>query len=117
MLFFRFWHPNERVYDALGRQEPTYVPDPDSEATFDAAAKALSAQVFAPGQAREAAAAMRQLVGDGPVTPRQRELDSRLLTPYVLLAALVPLAFLLVRRDARKWLAGWRVPDRPAAQE
>ena len=77
VLFFRFWHPNERVYDAQGRQEPTYVPDPDSEATFDAAAKALSAQVFAPGQAREAAAAVRQLVGDGPLTPRQRELDSR----------------------------------------
>jgi hypothetical protein len=117
VLFFRFWHPNERVYDAQGRQEPTYVPDPDSEATFDGAAKALPARVFAPGQAREAAAAVRQLVGDGPLTARQRELDSRLLTPYVLLAALVPLAFLLGRRDARKWLAGWRVPGRPAAQE
>lgn len=105
VLFFRYWHDNERIYDDRGHRNPAYIPDPASTETFEAAAHLLSARVFAPGETQPAAAAVRELVGEGPLTARQRELDSRLLTPYVLLLAFVPLAFLLVRRDARKWLA------------
>jgi hypothetical protein len=108
VLFVRYWRPTERLYDEQGRLDPAYVPDPDLEATFDAAARTLSARVFDAGQAPQAAAAVRALAGDGPLTARQRELDSRLLTPYVLLVAFVPLAFLLARRDARKWSARLR---------
>ncbi len=108
VLFVRYWRPTDRIYDEQGRLDPAYVPDPDAEATFDAATHTLSAQVFGPGQAHEEAAAVKALVGEGPLTARQSELDSRLLTPYVLLVALVPLAFLLARRDARKWIARLR---------
>ncbi len=116
VLFLRYWNPTERVYDDKGNRNPAYIPDPDAEATFDAAAKSLGAQVFEPGQTAEAAAAVKKLAGTGPLVPRQRELDSRLLTPYVLLLALVPLAYLLARRDARKWLAAARSRRRTAAR-
>lgn len=110
VLFFRYWRPSERVYDGQGRPDPAYVPDPGSTETFGALARSLQAHIFGPGQAAQAAAAVRELVGNGPMATRQRELDSRLLTPYLLLAALVPLAFLLVRRDARRWAARLRGP-------
>ena len=117
VLFLRFWHPNERVYDAQGRQEPTYVPDPDSEATFDRG-EGSPRTGLRPGPGGARAAAVRQLVGDGPLMPRQRELDSRLLTPYVLLASAGP-ARVPARAPRRPEMArgGGGCPNRPAAQE
>ena len=116
VVFLRYWRPNERVYDDKGNRNPAYVPDPDAEATFDAAAKGLGAPVLDPGQTRDAVAAVNRVVGEGPLTARERELDSRLLTPYVLLVALVALGYLLARRDAPKWLARARGHRRPASR-
>ena len=45
------------------------------------------------------AAAVHSVVGKGPTTARGRELNSFLLAPYVLLFAVVPLGFLLFRRN------------------
>jgi hypothetical protein len=47
----------------------------------------------------QAAAAVRAVIGKGPTTARGRELNSFLLAPYVLLFAIVPLGFLLFRRN------------------
>ena len=116
MLFLRYWRPTERIYDNRGHLDQAYVPDLTSEATFDDAARTLSAPVLAPGQTRRTAAEVKRIVGDGQLSARQRELDSLLLTPYVLLVALVPLAFLLARRDARNWLSRLRAARRPVSQ-
>jgi hypothetical protein len=116
VLFLRYWRPTERIYDDRGHLDQAYVPDLTSETTFDAAARTLSAPVLAPGQTRRAAAEVKRIVGDGPLSARQRELDSLLLTPYVLLVALVPLAFLLARRDLRNWLSRLRAARRPVSR-
>jgi len=116
VIFLRYWRPTERVYDDRGHLDLAYVPDPNSEATFEAAARTLSAPVLAPGQAGRAVAEVKRIVGDGPSATRQRELDSFLLTPYVLLVALVPLTFLLARRDAWKWLIRLRPASRPVSE-
>jgi hypothetical protein len=116
LVFLRYWRPTERIYDRRGHLDQAYVPDLTSEATFDDAARTLSAPVLAPGQVQRAAAEVKRIVGDGPSATRQRELDSLLLTPYVVLAALVPLAFLVARRDVRSWLSRVRGARGPVSQ-
>ena len=66
----------------------------------------MSTRVFEPGQIGQAAAAVRAVIGKGPTRARGRELNSFLLAPYVLLFALVPLGFLLYRRNFPRQLAG-----------
>ena len=79
------------------RLNPAYAPNPGSTATFETLARVLSSRIFKPGQTEEAAAAIRRVIGTGPTATRGRELDSMLVTPYLLLVALVPLLFLLAR--------------------
>ena len=99
VLFFRYWDAEERVYDAPGRPNPVYHPDSTSAETLADLAGAVSARVYREGETDAAAARIRTLAGSGPTIERGRELDSFLLTPYVLLAGLVPLLVLL--RDVR----------------
>lgn len=99
VFFFRYWRADERVYDGAGQINPGYSPDPTSAPILDGLAKATSSRIFEPGQSGQAAAAVRAVVGKGPLKPRGRELSSFLLTPYVLLFAIVPLGFLLMRRN------------------
>ena len=60
-------------------------------------ARTVSAPLLDEGHTGDAASRIREVVGSGPMAERGRELDSLLLTPYVALLALVPLAFLLRR--------------------
>jgi hypothetical protein len=99
VFFFRYWRPDERVYDGAGQINPAYSPDPTSPAILDGLVQAISSRVFEPGQAGQATAAVRAVVGKGPLKARGRELSSSLLAPYVLLFALAPLGFLLLRRN------------------
>jgi len=98
-FFFHYWRPQERIY-INGRINTAYAPDPGSQQTLPNLARTLSTRVFEPGQTAQAAAAIRAAIGKGQTTTRGRDLSSVLLTPYVLLAALVPLLFLLVRAEA-----------------
>jgi hypothetical protein len=98
-LFFRYWGPNERVYDSAGQLNPAYTPDLTSAATMQTLATSLATRVYGSNDVGAAAATIRHDVGRGPTVTRGRELSSRLLTPYVLLFALLPLAFVLWRRN------------------
>jgi hypothetical protein len=95
-FFFRYWQPQERIY-INGRINTAYAPDPGTESILSTVARTMSTRVFAPGETAQAVDAIRAAIGKGPITTRGRDLDSVLLTPYVLLAALVPLLFLLAR--------------------
>ena len=97
-IFVRFWQPEERVY-ATGVAERSYAPDPTSEAKLARVASMVGGQVF-PEQALDAArnAAQRSL-GSGPTISRRSNGERVALMPYVTLAAFVPLAFLLWRRN------------------
>jgi hypothetical protein len=106
VFFFRYWRVDQRVYDAAGHINPAYSPDPSSTPILDGLAQSLSTRVFEPGQIGQAAAAVRAVIGKGPTRARGRELNSFLLAPYVLLFAIVPLGFLLFRRNFPRHLAG-----------
>lgn len=99
VFFFRYWSPDQRIYNAAGQINPAYTPDPSTAPILDGLAKSLRSKVFEPGQVGQAASAVRAVVGKGPTTARGRELNSVLLAPYVLLFAIVPLGFLLFRRN------------------
>ena len=98
-LFFRYWGPEERVYDSRGVLNSAYSPDATSGPLFDGLAQSLGTKVYGSGDVGAAAGVIRQLVGKGPTVTRGRELSSTLLTPYVLLFGLIPLAFVLWRRN------------------
>ncbi len=99
VFFFRYWRVDQRVYDSAGHINPAYLPDPSSTPILDGLAQSMSTRVFEPGQVGQAAAAVRAVIGKGPTKARGRELNSFLLAPYVLLFAIVPLGFLLFRRN------------------
>ena len=99
VFFFHYWSPDQRVYNAAGQINPAYLPDPNSTAVLNGLAQSTSSKVFQPGQVDQAAAAVRSVIGKGPTRARGRELNSFLLAPYVLLFAIVPLGFLLFRRN------------------
>jgi hypothetical protein len=99
VFFFRYWRADQRVYNAGGQLNPAYSPDATSLPILDRLAQSISSRVFQPGQTSQAASAVRAVIGKGPTTTRGRELNSFLLTPYVLLFALLPLGFLLARRN------------------
>jgi len=106
VFFFHYWSPDQRVYNAAGQIDPAYLPDPSSTPILDGLAQSTSSRVFEPGQVGQAAAAVRAVIGKGPTTARGRELNSFLLAPYVLLFAILPLGFLLFRRNFPYQVAG-----------
>jgi hypothetical protein len=98
LLVVRFWHPDERVYTG-GRAE-RYRPDPGSFSQLERLADRTSHQpVFGERDTGGVVRAARSLLGDGPsvTVGRPKRLE---LAPYAALAALVPLALVLRRRDA-----------------
>jgi hypothetical protein len=102
VFFFQYWTRDERVYDSEGRLNPNYSPNAAFTEPLTTLAHVTSSRIFQPGQTSEAAAAVRIAIGDGPMATRGRELSSRLLTPYLVLLAFVPLAFLLGREQLER---------------
>jgi hypothetical protein len=97
-LTIRFWASDESVYDADGKAEPAYRPDPTGEATLRELASALGGRSFEEAQVGAAATYLRGVAGNGP-TVRGPGVDrSRSpLAPYAALAgALALLAALLL---------------------
>lgn len=97
-IFLRFWEPDERVW-ATGVAERGYVPDPASAAALARVASLTGGRVFPEGDLGRAGAAARRHLGSGPTRSRTAGGTQVALMPYVTLAAFVPLAFLLLRRN------------------
>lgn len=82
-----------------GLPDPNYRADPTSASFLQRVADSLHGTAFSGGDVSAAAAAVRASLGRGPVETVTE--PARLaLMPYVTLAALVPLAFVLWRRNA-----------------
>ena len=97
LLVVRLWNASERVYTG-GRPE-RYRPDPASlPALRRLAARTSHERVFGERDTRAAVRAARSLLGHGQrvTVGRPRRVE---LAPYAALAALLPLAFVLRRRD------------------
>jgi len=92
-LAIRFWNANEAVFDANGRPEPGYHPDPTGRALLAQLAAALGGRSFEESETGTAASYLRQIVGRGPTALARLVRGQRALAPYV---AVLALALLLV---------------------
>ena len=98
VTFVRMGDTSERIYSS-GVAEAGYKPAPSSSATLAAASAAVRGRVLDEGRVDEAAAAVRESIGTGPTVGRRIEGNRRALMPYVALLAVLPLGFVLLRRN------------------
>ena len=98
VTFVRMGDASERIWES-GVAEPGYVPVPNAAELLTAAATAVEGRVLDEGQVTEVAAAVRSAVGAGPTTPRRIEGNRQALMPYVALLTIIPLGFVLYRRN------------------
>jgi hypothetical protein len=92
-LALRFWNAGEEVFDADGKAEPGYHPDPAGGVPLSGLASALGGRSFEESDTGAAASYLRQILGRGPTARPRVSLGQRALAPYV---AAVALAILLV---------------------
>jgi hypothetical protein len=97
-VFVHVSRPDEQIYEA-GVAEGGYRADPGSAASLDRAATAVGGRVFAEDDAAGIGAAVRELIGEGPTVSRRQETGRLGLMPFLTALALVPLAFVLLRRN------------------
>jgi hypothetical protein len=97
-ILVHFWDADERIY-ATGVAEGGYRPHRSAEATLDRVASLIGGRVFSEDEADEVSAAARTILGEGKTRQRELEGERLALMPYVTLAALLPLGFLLARRN------------------
>ena len=99
-IFIHVGGDKERVFDPGGRAETAYHSDSSSAATLASLAQASGAKVFDERQLRSAANAARTALGQGPTRREGLAVTTTALAPYVALATLLPLVFLLVESGA-----------------
>ena len=97
-ILVRIGSPAERIFATGGEVEP-YVPDPASGSAAEDYAAAVGGRAFGEDELDEAVDAARDTIGTGRTALRVEASDVRPLGPFVFLAALVPLSFLLWRRN------------------
>jgi hypothetical protein len=92
LVFVHFWQRDERL-------EPAYRTDPSSRAALAGLAAAAGGAVVAEGDPGAVARAAREALGAGPEAPRGVEERVTPLAPWTALAALIPLSYVLRRRN------------------
>jgi hypothetical protein len=97
LVVIHLWHANERLYTSSGIDRG-YRPDPSSARDVATLATLLHGHAYGEGSIGAAISEVRRIVGKGPVEPVGRGLRVIPLARWFVIAALVPLAFLLWRR-------------------
>jgi hypothetical protein len=97
-LFVHLWRADERIYET-GVEEPGYRPDRASTSVLTTAASAMDGRVFTEGQVGALRQAALAALGAGPTRERVTEGNRQALMPWVVLAAVLPLGFVLLRRN------------------
>jgi hypothetical protein len=100
-IFVHIWEPDDRIYLADGRVDPNYRPDPASAQQLgELAALAGADRVLTEKDGKRAATDARDAVGYAGTHERVDAYARIPLAPWIVLAGIVPLAFLLWRRNA-----------------
>ena len=99
VLFVHLWDPGDKVFLTSKAQDPGYRPDPASRVSAQQVATAGGGAVFHAGDAAALQSAAKNFLGRGPATILREQRTRVSLAPYVALAALLPLSFLLLRRN------------------
>jgi hypothetical protein len=117
-VFIRVWNADERIYET-GVAEGGYRPDPRSGALLDRASSLVGGRVLEESEASSAVEAVRAAVGEGETVSKEHESGRFALMPWLALAALLPLSFVLLRRNVWRHprLSSWPLRSRaPRAQ-
>jgi hypothetical protein len=98
VLFVHLWGADEKIYLGRNNVDPGYRPDPQSNQEASRIAAAGGGDVLGedPGTL---VSQTKQLVGSGPRTSIREQRTRVSLGPYVALMALLPLGFVLLRRN------------------
>lgn len=98
-LLVRFGEAGEGIFET-GVREDAYRPNPaGGAAALEQIASAVGGRVFSERELEGVQAAARSALGEGPTRQRVLEGERVALMPYVTLAAVLPLAFILLRRN------------------
>ena len=97
-VFVQLWDADERIYET-GVAEGGYRPRRGAESALKTVANLIGGRVFSEDETDEVSAMARGVIGEGETRQRELEGERLALMPYVTLAALVPLGFLLLRRN------------------
>jgi hypothetical protein len=99
-MAIRFWNDDESIFDATGKIDTAYRPDPTGALALETLASATRGRVFEERDLGEAASYLRGVLGTGPTRPVElRQRNDLLLGPYLAVLALAPLALLVARRE------------------
>lgn len=97
-LIVHVWSPREQIF-VRGRADRGYVPDPTSGRALATFARLAHGRTFGENQIGQAAAALRDAAGHGPTTTAVSAYVRIPLAPWFALAGVLPLGFLLWRRN------------------
>jgi len=100
-VYVHVWAPDDLLYDrAHGRKpDPGYAPDPRSAAALAELASISGGQTFAETKTAAIARAMRNAVGYASTRKHVDSYARVALAPWFVLAGILPLGFLLFRRN------------------
>jgi hypothetical protein len=98
VLFVHVWAQTERIY-VHGRVDPAYMPDPTSAGALSRFAAASHGRVFGEDDLHALDQTIRAEAGSAAVTTKVSGYARVALAPWFLLAGIVPLGFLLYRRN------------------
>ena len=98
VLFVHMWNADEKIYLQKNHVDPGYRPDPESNQEAQRLAAAGNGEVLDedPGLL---ASQVKSFLGTGPHTTVREQRTRISLGPYVALMALLPLGFVLLRRN------------------
>lgn len=96
-LFVHVWGTDESIFQPSGA-EPQYRPDPSSGETLAHVARLVGGAVFDEGDVDGVVARARRELGEGPTRLREQR-DLLALMPFATLAAALPLALIIRRRN------------------
>jgi hypothetical protein len=99
-IFVHVWDSGERIFKAGGRPDPHYTADPRSSGLLKTAAAVTGGSVFTERQVRSIEAQARRIVGRGAASSHVSTYARMALAPWFALAGVLPLTFLLWRRNA-----------------
>jgi len=97
-LFVHVWAPTERLY-RHGRVDPKYTPDPTSTTALKRFAAAAHGRVFSESDLHALTQTIRAEAGNSPVQTKVLGYARIPLAQWFMLAGVVPLGFLLYRRN------------------
>jgi hypothetical protein len=99
-LLVHVWAPTERIYVRGGKVDPRYRPDPSSAASLREFASITGGRAFAEDELPAVAGAIEAEAGKPAARQTIRAASRIALAPWFILGGVLPLGFLLYRRNA-----------------